>query len=178
VSTLQLPESVAVRIVTWRGPIASPQDVPYGGPPLAFGVRTFARFKNDYHLGPFFSDQGVVRITRADLERSARIQLSFGLMDFRPLDECFALVEIAHWAPAEVERAIEARGTEVRLGRFFSELEAEQWSSPEAYVRRLREVANRRLSAAIPGAQIIRDEWDGSALEREYTYRVHPSAAA
>jgi hypothetical protein len=178
VTRLQLPERVLIRVATRAGPVTARRDVAYGGPPLAFGVRTFARVKNDYHLGPFFSDQGVVRITREELERSVRIELSFGLMDYRPLDECFALVEIAHWSPALVEGAIERRATELREGRFFSELEAERWGTPAAYVKRLQDTANRRLAAAIPGAQVIRDEWDGTAPQREYAYRVDPSAEA
>lgn len=82
------------------------------GFPIAFSIRTFARSKNDYHLGPFFSDHtGVLALTRRQLELSAQAKLSSGLMDYASVHDGFPLIEISHFSADDIERAIIARKT-------------------------------------------------------------------
>lgn len=170
---------MSIHIVTWAGSIARPREVPYQGAPIVFGVQTFARQKNDYHLGPFFSDGSAVRITRDQLELLARVHLDFGLMDYVVLEDGFSFVEIAHWSAADVKRALEARQPEVARGSFFSAHERELWGSPADYCERLRRSASARMRPAPKaGGLVIRDEWDGSRAEYAYTYRVAPDASA
>ena len=171
-SRLHLPKQISIQVLTWTSEF---KDVPFTGPPLALEIRTFARSRNDYHLGPFFSDpDGRVMITRALLDAGARAQLDWGLMDYAPIDDCFALVEIVHWSADDVQRAIEARSDGL-----FSDHERTLWGSLKEYLDLLRSCANRRLSPVLPGAaQRIRSEWDGSQEEYKFEYRVHPSALA
>ncbi len=175
-SSLHLPKRITIRVLTWSWtPSGAAQDLPYAGPPLALGIQTFARRRNDYHLGPFFSDSdGLVTITGEQLESSVRAHLDWGLMDHADVRESFAFIEITHWSEAEIERAIHVRESGV-----FSEHEARLWGSLEQYLHLLRSSANRRLRPPAPGAgQRVRDEWDGSRSIYEYSYRVHPSALA
>jgi hypothetical protein len=126
-------------------------------------------------LGPFFSDDGIIRISRADLELAAAAELDFGLMDYNALDECFSFIEIRAMSAAQIERAIDARKTEVTQAHFFSARDTARWGSPAEYVRRLKASANRSLGDSVLFK--VRDEWDGSRACVEYDYRV-PSAAA
>ena len=175
-SNLVLPSSVRIHVLTWTGSIQAPRDTPVISRSIAVSVQTFAHAKNDYHLGPFFSENGVINITLAELERAAALELDFGLMDYYPLAECFSLVEIRAWSAAQVNRALNARKTELERGRFFSEHDTERWGTPAAYVRRLQECGNRDLKD--PVWFQVRDEWDGSKRAVEYEYRVPPAATA
>ena len=174
-SNLVLPSSVKIHVLTRAGPLQAQREALVITPSIAVSVQTFARGRNDYRLGPFFSENGVIDITRAELERAAALHLDFGLMDYYSLAECFALIEIRAWSAVQVERAIEGRKSEMERGRFYSSRDTEQWGTPAEYVRRLRESGNRNLEE--PVWYHVRDEWDGSKQDVEYEYRV-PSAAS
>src|SRR5450432_3316371 len=106
VTKLVFPERARVAVL--QGTTGGP--VPWDGPELAFWVRTFARSKNDYRLGPFFSgEKGILTISRRECELHAAATLDSGIMDFHPVVEGFALVEIVHWSADDMLRAIEAR---------------------------------------------------------------------
>ncbi|HEX6718574.1 MAG TPA: hypothetical protein VF088_15815 [Pyrinomonadaceae bacterium] len=142
-SRLHLPKQISIEVVTWTSEF---KDVPFTGSPLALEIRTFARSRNDYHLGPFFSDpDGRVMITRALLAASARAQLDWGLMDYAPIDDCFALVEIVHWSADHVQRAIEARSDGL-----FSEHERTLWGSPEGVSRHVALLCESMVIACSP----------------------------
>ena len=175
-SNLVLPESVRIKVLSWAGLVSAPRDSALASHSIAFSVDTFARAKNDYHLGPFFSRNGVLTITRFELERAAAVELEFGLMDYRSLSECYPLIEIRAWSAADIERAIARRQPELKRGRFFSDRETEWWGSPAEYVQRLETSGNRNLDD--PVWFRIRDEWDGTKGECEYEYRLPQSATA
>lgn len=148
------------------------------GAPIAFGINTFARYKNDYHLGPLFSTEGRVTVDRARLELLVALHLDFGVMDYAGIDDCFALVEIAHWSRDDVQRAIDARHVEVSRGEFFSARDKVLWGTPRDLVNQLRASASAQMrSAPKVGGLVIRDEWDGSRETYTYTYRVPQLAA-
>jgi hypothetical protein len=98
VNHLVFPDRVTFNVQLW-----SPSETkPYRGLPLAFHVRTFARAMNDYDLRPFFCAQdGVLTITRRELELAAATELSSGLMDFDAVGNAFPFVEIVHWSGDE-----------------------------------------------------------------------------
>ena len=173
--TFELPAAVTVQLRTWAGIPGRATEKGYEGPPLALEVRTFARHKNDYYLGPFFSEGDRVHITREQLELSVRAHLDMGLMDYVDIRDGFGLVEISYWSPDEVRRAIEYRGPEVERGAFYSEYEARLWSTPSQYVALLQASANLRLPPPIrAGGFVIRDEWDGRQPTYDYVYRLQP----
>jgi hypothetical protein len=161
-TNLTLPEIATVRLKTGTG-----QD--YRMPNIVFSVDTHARRRNDYHLGPFFSDEsGVIAITRKLLDIYVEATLESGLMDYTPISDCYSLVEIRLWSENELERAIRGRQTWGLLKR-----EKDLWKSPEELMERLRNANNRKL-LIVEGFSRIRDEWDGSKQEYAYDYYVRP----
>jgi len=77
VSHLIIPDRIVIRAHFWT----PHSTTPYVGQPIAFNIRTFARAKNDYTLGPFFSDSaGVLALTRREFEYSAAGHLDAGAM--------------------------------------------------------------------------------------------------
>jgi len=161
-ASLILPEIASVKLKTGMG-----QD--YHIPNIVFSVDTHARHKNDYHLGPFFSDEnGVVTITRELLDTYAEAELESGLMDYASISDCYSLVEIRLWSDDDLERAIRGRQTWGLLKR-----EKTLWESPEELIERFRNANNRSLVIA-EGFSHIRDEWDGSRQEYAYDFHVTP----
>ena len=64
---------------------------------IVISITLFSSRRNDYHLGPYFSnDNGVIKITEKDLIISAEAVLDSGLMDYCRYSDCSekAMVEI------------------------------------------------------------------------------------
>jgi hypothetical protein len=148
--------------------------IPLALPGVVLGVQTFARYRNDYHLAPFFTDAtGAVEMTEEVLRIFAAAELESAIMDYDRIDHAFPLVEIRVWTGEEVERAVEARGSWGLLGR-----ETELWGSAEALIARLRASPNARLRV-VPNAGfgLVRDEWDGTGTPRDYELLVSEAPA-
>jgi hypothetical protein len=155
-TNLILPEIATVKLKTGMG-----ED--YRVPNIVFSVDTHAWHKNDYRLGPFFSDDnGVVAITRELLDIYVQAELDSGLMDYTRISDCYSMMEIRLWAENDLEEAIKGRQLWGLLKR-----EKTLWESPEELIERFRNANNRNLAIA-EGFSRIRDEWDGS--KREYAY--------
>jgi hypothetical protein len=121
---------------------------------LPFNVHTFGCRKNNYRLGPFFSDaEGRVVITRELAELSVRDTLDTGLMDYGDICECAPDVEIRNWTSDDIDRCISARqnGWTMLLSG-----ERQIYSSLDELLRRLRAAPRLNQVAA------IRDRWDGT----------------
>jgi hypothetical protein len=135
---------------------------------IAYSIRTFARVKNDYRLGTFFSDDtGVLVLTRRQLELSAQANLSTGLMDFASVADGFPLVEIQHLSADDIQRAITSRTTV-----WTNELDGERelYGSMAQLLASYRRVGNAHL--APPTVTCLRDEWDGTRPTVIYDYPV------
>jgi hypothetical protein len=160
VTNLILPEIATVKLKTGMG-----QD--YRVPNIVFSVETHARHKNDYHLGPFFSDDdGVVAITRELLDIYVEAELDSGLMDYTHISDCYSLIEIRLWSENDLEQAIKVRQLWGLLKR-----EKTLWQSPEELIERFRNANNRALAIS-EGFSRIRDEWDGRKQEYGYDFYV------
>ena len=171
-SSLAFPARVVVRTQVFEGGRLRP----YQGSPLVFGVQTFARAKNDYHLGPLFTDErGILIVTNRQLELCASAELSTGLMDYVDVHDAFSFVEIVHWAPEEVARAIRAR-----TSTWTSLLDGEEelYGSIEALLTRLRQSGNDQFAPPAATYGRLRDEWTDPARVVEYSYSVTRVAAA
>src|SRR5919198_4797183 len=147
-SNLILPSRVTIQVCAWDDKVR-----PLRVQGLVFGVRTFARQKNDYHLAPFFSNaDGCVVITQDEMDIAAHAELQTGIMDYAWLSDSFAFVEIAHLSADEIARAIEARGTWGLIGR-----ERERWRSVDELIKKLREAPNARYKPLVPPLKPVRD---------------------
>jgi len=166
---LVLPSRVTIQVCTWDGNKVRPLRVRG----LVFGVRTFAREKGDYHLAPFFSDDsGRVVITHDEMDIAAHAEAQTGIMEYAWLGDSFSYVEIAHWSAEEIARALEGHRTWGLLGR-----ERERWKSVEELMAQLREAPNGRYKPLAPPLKPVRDEWDGTVIERTYDYVLYPADA-
>ena len=129
--------------------------------------------KNNYHLGPFFSDaDGIVRITRSMLEREVRDELETGVMDYGRIDECAPDITIRPWTISEIQRAQRARR---EIWTSLLPGEALEYRSIDDLLERYARAANHRLRDS-DGA--IHDRWDGTRSQVAYEYVVHPQAPA
>jgi len=169
VSSLVLPEQITIDVLLWAGH----QAVAYRGAPIVLGIKTYARAKNDYHLGPIFTDHdGHVRLTRADLNHYESAIVAQGIMDVRALGESYSFVQIVHWTSEQIGRAIDARTktwTQLLPG------EKELFGSVSDLIRRLQGAGNARFSPMLWPP--VRDEWDGRPGPREYKYILNLAAA-
>jgi hypothetical protein len=169
-SNLVLPSRVTIQLFTSKATASRPLRVQG----LVFGVRTFARQKNDYHLAPFFSGaDGRVVITHDELDIAAHAELQTGLMDYGWLGDSFAYIEIAHWSPDQIARAIEERRLWGLIGR-----ERERWKSVDDLTTQLRQAPNAHYRPLVAPFKPIRDEWDGTVIDRAYDYVMYPVADA
>ncbi len=164
---LVLPARLAIQVHVWRdGALGA-----YSDDPLVFGVRTYARVKNDYHLGPIFTDQkGSALVPRSQLDAYRRATLSSGLMDYAGLEDAFSFVQILHWSPEDVRRAIETRS---HVWNALLDGEEELFGSIDALIARLRETANVRYVPPGAASGHLRDEWTNSTYEPAYDYTIY-----
>jgi len=159
------PDLAKVQIVSRDGSFVMLGDV-------VFFVRLFATQKNDYHLGPFASDErGLVTIDRAACDNLVAAVHESGLMDYSGIQLCRPEVEIRHLTHEEVERAANARRT---IWRNLLRGEDVVFGSMDA----LLATYDRATNAGVVGAAPIRALWDGSASEPSYTYVVDRVAPA
>ncbi len=164
-SHMVLPDEVTIRVIVWDHGVVTR----YASDPIAIMIRTFARQKADYHLGPFFTDRdGVVKITRGQMLAAVSNVLSYGLMDYVGIEDSFSLVEIAHLSREELQNL-----NEHYARTWISEDDdiKELYASLKELRRLLGAAANERFVPAWASGR-RRDEWDRSAPSREYEYVV------
>jgi hypothetical protein len=165
----EFPKRITVQLCT---PDAHANWRPAAVRNFAISTRVFARAKNDYDLGPFFSDaSGRVIMTEVALRALAAGELESGLMDYYDIvTGSFPLVEITAWSGDRVSRAIEAR-------KLWGVLSAERaiWPTKEALLDALGHASNSSFQInETVGYSSIRDEWDNPMLERNYELRIFP----
>ena len=73
-------------------------------------IHVFAINKNDYDLGPYFSDSsGEIHLTSEILKISADAQMETGLMDYKDIEEASPLVKIEILSAEEIGKLKEGR---------------------------------------------------------------------
>ena len=78
---------------------------------IIVSITLFAPKKNDYHLGPFFSDNhGVIKIEEKQLIISAEAVLSSGIMDYCKYSDCSEKVMIEILDSNKLNMLINGRG--------------------------------------------------------------------
>jgi hypothetical protein len=132
-------------------------------------IRTFARYKNDFHLGPFATDSsGVCSITKQDMLAEERAHLDTGLMDYTGIGDCFSLAELLIYSEEEISRAIECRK---KIWTSLLAGESKRWKSIEELIT-LYERALIVARTIIAGPMPMRVEWSEPAENREYSFVV------
>ena len=65
---------------------------------ILLGIQTFANHKNDIEIYPFLSDQnGRLKITREQIKQQADRFISYGIMDYAPLEYAKPDIQIYYW---------------------------------------------------------------------------------
>lgn len=101
---MKFPEKIKIKIIEGftRKPIKIPN--------IIISIHVFAMKKNDYYLGPFFSDEaGELEIDKKVLEISAEAELKTGIMDYRSINEGSPLIEIRIISPEEIASLLKGR---------------------------------------------------------------------
>lgn len=107
-------------------------------PDIIVMVHIFAMRKNDYHLGPFFTNEnGELEINKEILEISTEAELQTGLMDYRKVDECSPLVEISILSEGEITNLIKGRTLWGIIGR-----EKKLYNTKEELLNRIKKCNN------------------------------------
>lgn len=137
---------------------------------ILFRLTFFAGRKNDFHLGPFSSDRdGLVTISRREMEAGVSDHYETGLMDYARLSECVPSVEIRLLAQDDIQRAIDVRKmtwTSLLPG------ERERWNSMEELLDAYKNARNKTLFC--DQSPPIRDDWDKAEAEYAYSFVVVP----
>ena len=145
-----------------RAPVAEP--VRLGG--AVFFLRLFATQKNDYHLGPFVSnDQGAVTIDREMCEHFVAAEHESGLMDYAGIDQCREEIEIRLLRPDEISRVANSRRT---VWRTLLGGEGEVFGSMAALLAVYDQASNSSLITREPLTCV----WNGSEPNPSYVYLV------
>ena len=159
---LVFPERVEIQLL-------DPEKHRYRVENVILGVHTFARFRNDYYLGPFFSNtDGLVTITKEALRAGVEQSIAYALMDYMDVDTCFPLIEIYFMQQKNIDFVIER----LQAGR-ITRWELELWNSAEELIMRYSNSGNKDLRIPSKG---FRDEWDGSQDKYNYNFIVTPKA--
>lgn len=123
---LQIPSLMRVSIV-------NPDGEPICVDGLALGVVCHATSRNDYRLGPFFTDEnGNVELTRDMCEIAISAELASDLMGHSSIATCHPKVTVSIWTGDQVAMAVEGRRTWGLLGR-----EKEVWRSADHLIEKL-----------------------------------------
>jgi hypothetical protein len=159
---LILPVRVAIQLV-------DKNESPIRIPNVLFRITAFAPRKNDFHLQPFGSDDdGLVTITRKELEAGVADCYDEGLMDYAHIGECSPSVEIRLITDQELINAVEGR----KIWRILLKGERSRWNSLEQLLAFYKNANNREL--LVDHSRPMRAIWNTEVAEHSYKFVVVP----
>jgi hypothetical protein len=124
---------------------------------IIISVHLFAMKKNDYHLGPYFSDSnGEIEIDKNMLTISAEAELQTGIMDYKSVNECSSLVEISILSKGDIINLTKGRALWGLIGR-----EKELYNTKEELLSRIDKNNN---SFVLP--QSLRVNWENNTAAK------------
>ena len=100
---MKIPESINIQ-VTNNHCIAEPIAE------IAIFIHVFAKTKNDYYLGPYFSNNdGLITIKKEEVEYEILATQDSGVMDYSSIEDAFSEVEICTYTQEQIDRMITTR---------------------------------------------------------------------
>ena len=154
---LILPTRVTIQLVNKN---KLPLRIPY----VLFRVTAFAAIKDNFVLQPFASDsEGLVTITKKELEARVADCHDSGLMNYAHINGCSASVEIRLLTDDDIRRAVEAR----RVWNNLLARERDRWASLEQLLDLYRNSNNGSLLIDRSPPWCVK--W--SEKEAEYSYK-------
>ena len=98
--TLFIPDTIHIEITDKNGN-------PFLQENILIGIQTFASYKNDIDLSPFFSDKnGHITITKEQIQNREKIFISYGLMDYVGIEYAKPDIQIYFWGNDALDRYI------------------------------------------------------------------------
>lgn len=159
----KLPDKITITLIKQRQ-----QDFPPDN--ILLYIKTYARHKNDFYLGPFASDKnGVITITKNDLDNELTATYESGLMDYSSIENSFTFVELRLYDQDEINKMIESRTkawTSLLVG------EKERWTSINHLVDTLKKSNNKHLLLS-ESTKRIRVDFDGTQNEYELQLDIY-----
>lgn len=158
-----LPDKITVRLV-------KPRHQDFSVDNILLYIKTNARHKNDFYLGPFVSDKnGVITITKNDLDNEVTATYESGLMDYSSIENSFTFVELRLYDQDEIDKIIESR---TKAWTSLLKGEKERWTSINHLVDTLKKSNNKHLLLYDPTKR-IRADFDGTQNEYEFQLDVY-----
>jgi hypothetical protein len=152
--SLVLPESVTIRLV-------DKDFLPVNISGFLIKVTAFARYRNNYHLGPFVSDEGgVIKFTRKDLLNDISAVHDSGLMDYAGYESCEQKVRIHAYTDQEIKKEIRSRSD---IWVDLLQGEAERWGTIENLIAIYQAATNGKYNAVE-----VESGWDDAQKEYEF----------
>jgi len=133
---------------------------------VAVYIKTKARRKNDFRLGPYFSDiNGIIGIDREDFMNEVNATYDSGLMDYSSIESNFPEVEIAPYNKDEIARMIDSR---TKVWTSLLNGEKERWSSIDVLIDRLENSMNGNIES--DKCESVLTRFDG--IQSEYKLKM------
>jgi hypothetical protein len=161
-ANLILPEKIIIQLT-------DSQNRPLVFPDVVFFVHFFAKHKNDFHLGPFVSDQsGKVAISHQELVWNIQATYDSGLMDYSAVETCHPSIEIILEYPDIIKRTLTTRE---KVWSVLLKGEKERWGALENLLNVYRCAKNDQIELSKDFMK-IRDTWDGTKKEYNYNFPI------
>jgi carboxypeptidase C (cathepsin A) len=159
----RLPDKISVKLIKQRQ-----QDLPLDN--FLLYIKTYAKHKNDFYLGPFVSDKnGVITITKNDLDNEVTANYESGLMDYSSIENSFTFVELRLYDQNEIDKMIESR---TKAWTSLLKGEKERWTSINHLVDTLKKSNNKHL-LLYDSTKSIRADFDGTQNEYEFQLDIY-----
>jgi carboxypeptidase C (cathepsin A) len=159
----RLPDKITVKLIKQRQ-----QDLPLDN--FLLYIKTYAKHKNDFYLGPFVSDKnGVITITKNDLDNEVTATYESGLMDYSSIENSFTFVELRLYDQNEIDKMIESR---TKAWTSLLKGEKERWTSINHLVDTLKKSNNKHL-LLYDSTKLIRADFDGTQNEYEFQLDIY-----
>lgn len=137
---------------------------------VLFRVQLLARRNNDFTLQPFSSDlDGLVTISRKEMESEVAAHYGCGLTDYADVSECVPSVEIRLLSEDDIRRAPEAR---IAVCKNLLAGELDRWNIMEEFPDVYRNARDRILLC--DQSPTIHDDWDEAEAKYSHNCIVVP----
>lgn len=158
-----LPDRITIKLV-------KPRQQDFSVDNILLYIKTNARHKNDFYLGPFVSNKnGVITITKNDLDNEVTATYELGLMDYSSIENSFSFVELRLYDQNEIDKMIESR---TKAWTSLLKGEKERWTSINHLVDTLKKSNNKHL-LLYDSTKRIRADFDGTQNEYEFQLDIY-----
>lgn len=158
-----LPNRITIKLV-------KPEQQDFSVDNILLYIKTHARHKNDFYLGPFASDKnGIITITKKDLNNELTATYESGLTDYSSIENSFSFVELRLYDQNEIDKMIKSR---TKVYTSLLKGENERWTSINHLVDTLKKSNNKHL-LLYDSTKRIRADFDGNQNEYEFQLDIY-----